>query len=387
MTTLWYVPLAFVPLIVLVFLAARAVPSSPGPFAPTNWVRVGIPVAFWLLYLLVITFAVSSGSRFLAFLDTLPMSLFMLACVLASTVRIRSGSSPRCAACEYDLSGIESTNDPRCPECGSHTARPGAVVTGQPVWHRGRLALLFVLTLPFLVSVLLPFLTTSSFQSQVSRIIPTDSLIKHVSDAGGFTIHQWDILRARTLTPEQRDRLALGLLRRSALQLHAWGDEAKWLIAEAAANRLSPQAQIAVLERFLSPSIEPISPPAPAPVVLAADDMQAWGLAACFPNWSFSAIVGPIRTPSDTRPASSFAIPIDPGPLAAPPNGNYRTPPGPRIIPQTFARGETFTVWFVATPTPFPTAEIIWTDGKPTLPPDAVVFSRTYRSSPDAPAQ
>lgn len=383
--------------IVLVLLAAlflfvattlARIPRNPTA-APPRWIALGVPVAVWLSYLLVISTIIPTGSKLLAFLDALPMSLFMLALVLASTVRIRTGETRRCAACEYDLTGIDPNPEAKCPECGFRFATPGGTVVGQPTWHVGRLALFCLLILPFLASVLLPFVSASSGQSVLSRVLPTNSLIAHVTNARGFTLHQWDILRARSLSPEQHERLALGLLTRTPLSLHAWSDESKWLIAEAAAGRLSGPARTAALGRFLSPSIEPANPPAPTPVVIAADRRQAWGLADVFPNWSFVAILGPVTDAAGqtVRPTATRPLLIDVGPLTAPPPANERTSPGPRLVPDTFPQGLAFTVWFVATPTPLPIGDIAWDQGRPVLPADAVVFSQTFRTSADAPRQ
>jgi len=58
-----------------------------------------------------------------------------LACAVRGIVGARIGDEPHCAACRYDLSGVEMESD-FCPECGAAIGPAGSVVVGKrrPIW-------------------------------------------------------------------------------------------------------------------------------------------------------------------------------------------------------------------------------------------------------------
>jgi len=49
----------------------------------------------------------------------------------------RLGSTPFCRRCGYNLTGLSGS---RCPECGADVTQPGAVLVGERVVRRGRVA-------------------------------------------------------------------------------------------------------------------------------------------------------------------------------------------------------------------------------------------------------
>lgn len=313
------------------------------------WLRVVSAAGMWSVFVLVSMFAIGSGSVLKRGLEALPMAFFAIGLVLAVDARRRHGSTLRCAVCEYDLTGAENS-DPaaaRCPECGSLWDRPGWTVRGERVWSGRAFALAMLLVLPFFVTVLQPVFGGFYMEPAILRLLPTNSVIAEVAGQTGFTMNAWSELNTRSLSPEQRERLALGLLKRNALRLHAWGDEAKWLAAEAAAGRLSLTARVATLKRYVQPVLKPSLPG----TTILADANHAWGLADCFSGWSI------------------FVIPADATDEIPLPNLGDVTKADQAV---ELARITGRSAWLIAEPRVRQAGYVLWSENVPVMAPDAI---------------
>jgi hypothetical protein len=361
-------------------------------FAVSPWRPLLAGVVMLTLFT-TINVMVSSGSVLRAMLGSLPMAMMFASFGVFGQMSKRTGSTKRCAKCEYDLSGVidESPADSqaRCPECGSQWSKPGGTVVGDKRWSRLGVAFACLLLLPLLASLTLPFIVGfQSLSGPLMKIMPTGSLIKHVTSVRGFRMDEWAELRKRTLTDDQRETLVRGLLTRDALQLHAWGDEAKWIVAEFATGTLTAETKSAVLERFLgvkwlSPaevartqSLAPASgQPAIAEWHIVADG--AWGLGGCFTGGSCFLVVSDIVGVSGTvlLPASQTEIPVDLATRSQPPAKSTWTSSSPldqslRVRTQGTLRA---TVWIIVEPRARGPQPVVWNNGTPATAADAIV--------------
>jgi hypothetical protein len=342
-------------------------------FFQNRWQPIVFAVFVWSIYTVVAVVIRSPGSTLRALLESLPIGLFMIGVTLIGLIRARQGTTLRCARCDYDLAGVEGT----CPECGSAWNQTSGTIRGTRAWSPRLLLIAVPFMLPFLATMILPFVGGPLLtQKLVARALPTGSLIADAAHTRGFTMDTWTELRRRTLTPEQRETLAQGLLTRDALRLHAWGDEAKWLVAEFAAGRLSLETQRAMLARYVPLTLAPES--ASGTTVLGLAPESAWGLSGAFAGWSIFIVRGPAINPLrlEVAPAHPDEIALDQTIVATPPSVSLRRAffgtelfktTGP-IPPDT-----TLTLWLFAEPRQRAAQPVTWTDSAPLTAPDALV--------------
>jgi len=184
----------------------------PTPPVHKLWRSVIIGAAM-LVVLTAMPLVLSPGSSVLiAMLGAVPMSLMFVAMGLFAQVKQRRGNAPRCAACEYDLSGTrdsapsaQSQDDTKCPECGASCSKPSAVVYGERVWSRRALVIACLLLVPLLVKFATPmifgFISTGAF---FVSLMPTGSLLKQVAYSKSFRMAEW-----AELDPKERERARL----------------------------------------------------------------------------------------------------------------------------------------------------------------------------------
>jgi hypothetical protein len=209
----------------------------------------------FLVFMLIVPRLITGrgGSWLLGAIPHLPMAIGFVGFALLGRVLIRRGVIPRCAACEYDLSGPPEGGYDLCPECGARLRTTGAVVQGKRVIHRGLLTAGLVLAItPFLwfaVALRAP-LTSMSWYLPFA---PTGSLIAEVTAAPrGFTMEEWAELAKRTLTQAQSHRLARGLI--DLRRQRGYSDPAAegWLERYALAGAMAPDLR----ERYYSEMID-----------------------------------------------------------------------------------------------------------------------------------
>ncbi|KAA0213301.1 MAG: hypothetical protein DYG94_11800 [Leptolyngbya sp. PLA3] len=117
----------------------------------------------------------------------------------------RAGSAPHCSRCGYEFDDELE----RCPECGADWKRRGGVVEGR--LHRSRtLVSTGVALLALGVLLTIRPLLGQAF----SRLVPTRFLIAQASGRDTWSPSDWSELMSRTLSREQEQRLADGLLDR-----------------------------------------------------------------------------------------------------------------------------------------------------------------------------
>lgn len=362
-------------------------PAAPAPntaprgrllilYRESRWAKLAIAVVVWTAFLVFVSFGVGPGSKLKRAVENAPMSCMAIGIMLATDARRRRGTTPRCAACDYDLSGAATDDAPpdaRCPECGSLWNRSGMTVRGERVWSGRLFALAALLTLPFIAFTLIPLATGRFYTTRaVVAILPTGSLIEEVSRSRSFRNDAWAELAGRTLSATQHARLVRQLLERDALSLHAWSDEAKWLIAESAAGRMPPEEQGLMLRRFVGLKLQrQLSGPRDEWTVMREG---AWGLAGAFNGWTLFAAVGEVKDASGAtvQPPASDEIPLDLAKLAAPPTNytNYAVPAWPGVWRGS---GVSATVWLIAEPGARAAGPIEWLNGAPKVEPGAVV--------------
>ena len=322
------------------------------------------------------------GSVLVAMIGALPMAGMFTSFSVLSISRKRRGKTVRCAACEYDLSGIQIEGggpDPhaRCPECGGDLGKRGGTVLGEKVWSRGAIVIAVLLLIPILATFIVPaFAGYNAINKVTARILPTGSLIRQISCTKGFRMDEWAELRTRTLTPEQCDTLAAGLLTRDALQLHAWSDEAKWLVAEFAAGRLSPESHRKVLARYVDIELFPIDPV--GTMSIRPTPAQAWGMQGCFAGWTIFAVRGPVLDASNQEIAPSTPDEIEIGQAElGTPSIEFSGPSSPRTkldtIFGTIPPGGHLSVWIIAEPRVRSSQPVVWNNGVPATAADAIV--------------
>ena len=128
-------------------------------YRESRWAKLAFSAVIWTAFLVFVTFSVGPGSKLKRALENAPMACLAVGLMLATDARRRRGTTPRCAACDYDLSGA-ATDDPppdaRCPECGSLWNRPGMTVRGERVWSWRVFAIACLLALPFIAFTIIP---------------------------------------------------------------------------------------------------------------------------------------------------------------------------------------------------------------------------------------
>jgi hypothetical protein len=368
----------------MVFLALAAIlvqrsMDSTNPrllrFLKSPWQPIVFAVGVWSIYTIAAAIIRTPGSTLRAVIDSLPMGLFMVGFTLLAQIRARRGTLRRCARCDYDLTGTAADSG-TCPECGSTWDTISGTVKGTRAWSPRIFLVAIPLMLPVLATFILPFVGGPLLtQKLVARILPTGSLIADASYARGFTMDTWAELNRRTLTAEQRETLARGLLTRDALRLHAWGDEAKWLRAEFTAGRLSLETQRAVLARLV-PLI--LVPDATGTSLVGIAPESAWGLADAFVGWSIFVVRGPAINPLriEVAPPHPDEVVVDRALVDAPPSVSVRRAVfGTDLLKHTgpVPADATLTLWLIAEPRERAAQQVIWTDGTPMTAPDALV--------------
>lgn len=346
----------------------------------SRWFRLSGAVVVWSLFLVLVSFLNGPGSKLKQALDSAPMAFFAVGLALASDARRRRGTTLRCASCDYDLTGaapgVETApgeHEARCPECGSAWGRRGMTVRGERLWSWRAFAVAALFTLPFFAYTLVP-LATGRFavRRSILALLPTSSLIEEVTRSRGFTMDDWAELSTRTLSPAQHTRLVRGLMDLDALSLHAWSDPAKWLTAENAAGRLTPEERGLVLRRFMGLKLQRL-------LTGARDQWMvirrgAGDLDGAFTGWSIFAAVGPVKNAAGAtvEPPNAAEILLRAAELAAPP-ANVGSSSGPAWTGVWRGYGLSASVWLIAEPRARAAGPIEWANGEPKVADDAVV--------------
>jgi hypothetical protein len=373
---------------ILLAITGQRLMDSKNPrflrYLQNPWQPIFFAVVVWSIYTIAVVIIRSPGSTLRAVIESLPMGLFMVGFTLVGQIRARQGSVRRCARCDYDLSGAAADSG-TCPECGSTWDNVSGTVKGTRAWSPRLLLIAIPFMLPMLATFLIPLFGGVLYtQKLVARILPTDSLIADAARVRGFTMDVWDELRRRTLTPEQRETLAQGLLTRDALRLHAGGDEAKWLVAEFTAGRLSLETQRAMLARFVPLALAPDAATGTSVVGVAPE--SAWGLADAFLGWSIFIVRGPAINPLriEVSPPHPDEVALDRSLVAIPPSVSVRRAVfGADILMHTgpIPADTTLTLWLIAEPRTRAAQPVVWTDGTPMTAPDALVVRLDLRAS------
>ncbi len=205
--------------VALVIVLIIAIPFSRWLHSPWNATRAGAFFrsargrVIWGLCLATLFLAAmyairGRGSLVAAFAQHAPMATMFAGFGFIGAGRTREGTTPRCAKCEYDLSGAPDRADPadKCPECGALFRKGRGMVTGTKTTHPRLIAAGVVL-------IAVPFIFLAITLGWYVPYLPTASLIAEVSGAPrGFTMDEWTELGTRTLTPTQETTLARGLL-------------------------------------------------------------------------------------------------------------------------------------------------------------------------------
>lgn len=317
-------------------------------------------VVIWVLFMIVPyrkSLGLSAGTMVVIF-QVLPSALASVGAVIIASSRQRRGLGLRCTDCDYPLQGLTLDRSCRpCPECGRGLTDHSGTSRGVRAWNVrlisvGAAVVLLGLGIP--LSSLLP--PGYQIRPMILAITPTSTLIDHVGNSKNFLLEEWAELRTRTLSDQESEHLALTLLEhRDALQLHAWSDDSKWLIAQAAAGRLSRKATEAALRRFVSPAFES----GIGTSRLWTSQLQAWGIADCFAGNDLWLIVD-----SDSGRGSLSAAPAA---LGVTPS-TFTNRPGFALTADTFTPQTTrVTLWVFLTPKGTPAVEVNWSGSSPTL--------------------
>lgn len=312
----------------------------------------------WTVYLLIVSAVISKGSIILNAANHLPNTLLMIGASGIGLMRFLKGNTLRCAKCRYSLEGLgEDGGAQVCPECGSAWNEKSGVVRGDSATNVRQIVVSLALMLTGIIAITSTVMWHASLSTKV--ILPLASntmLIDHVTRSNSFVMYEWDELRKRTLTASESNALALGLLTRNPLSLHAWSEATKWLIAEANAGRLSAEAHRAMVARFVSPAVTSNG----SSVEIWSTTNQAWGLAGAFASVDLWLVVGqPVAGAQPVRAPSALGTP----PASA------TTPTPVQLTPDALPAGATnATLWVIAMPTGTTTVNITWNpDGTPSV--------------------
>lgn len=325
-----------------------------------------IATAIWTVYLLIVSAVISSGSVILNAANHVPNTLMMIGISGIGLMGFLKGTAPRCAKCRYSLEGLGEESGSVagggggahvCPECGSAWNEKSGVVRGDPVINVRQIVVSSVLMLIGIGTMISSLVWHASLATKVILPLASNSmLIGHVTRSNTFVMYEWDELRKRTLTASESDALALGLLTRKPLSLHAWSDATKWLIAEANAGRLTAEAHRAMVARFVSPAVTSNG----SSVEIWSTTNQAWGLAGAFASVDLWLVVG--QPVAGGRPVRASAA------LGTPP-ASATTPTPVQLTPDVLAPGAaTATLWVIAMPKGTTAVSVAWNpDGTPSV--------------------
>lgn len=168
--------------------------------------------------------------------------------LIGAGVMRRVGESVHCAGCEYEYA---ADGPERCPECGSLWHRRGGTVKG-----RRERSLALICSGVGVLALSLLMMLQPTFGLSAAPLLPTRVLIADASAGqSGLARHRqssWAELISRTLSAEEREELARGLL---DLRLRAVGLETgpnQWLETEV----LNQTIGAALRERFAAELIE-----------------------------------------------------------------------------------------------------------------------------------
>lgn len=237
-----------------------------------------------------------------------------------------------------------------------------------------RAAVAMLLLAPFAAFSILTFAGRPVLASIVDGVLPTDSLVAEVTGQESFTRDAWAELRTRELTVVQTAALVDGLCARDAAALHAGSDAAAWLVAEAAAGRLTSDQRRALLVRWVGLGFTKVFD---VPTLVRD---TARGLAGAFPGWSVTLVRGEVRPPA-AEPANSdhAAVVLTANELATVRSGAWGSDslPVPELGPWPKAPFHA-TIWLIGEPLPA-AVPLRWrADGSPDASPDALVQRLTF---------
>ncbi|MCC7388952.1 MAG: hypothetical protein IT431_09305 [Phycisphaerales bacterium] len=131
---------------------------------------------------------------------TLAFGVVLLARGLRGT---RSGQSPHCARCDFDLTGLDAARagvPARCPECGSPTDARRAVILGD---RRGQPGSLWSGAVLLAFSVSVPFYLLTGPRMNWFAVVPTGALIGWADSSGNRTANSaaTELLRRHAAEP------------------------------------------------------------------------------------------------------------------------------------------------------------------------------------------
>lgn len=145
----------------------------------------------------------------------------------------RKGRSARCSECEYmspPLGGLPEV----CPECGADWSQVGGLVKGERIRTTKHVVAGVTCIAIGAMLMFTPFFGATWKYS----LLPTSSLIKNITNTGGFTYDEWIVLNTRTLSPTQSLNLATGLLDKRVSRGHFSNDADDWFVARITAGTL-----------------------------------------------------------------------------------------------------------------------------------------------------
>lgn len=212
--------------VALIIVPIIAIPFSRWLHSPWNKTRAGaffqsargrVISGFCLaaLFLALMYTIRGRGSPVAALAQNAPMAAMFAGFGLVGAGRTRDGNTPRCAKCEYDLSGAPEPADPadKCPECGALFRERRGIATGTKTTHPRLIVAGVLLIAVQFIYLALAMRSPRTVMAWYVPYLPTSSLIAEVSGAPrGFTMDEWAELSTRALTPPQQARLAEGLI-------------------------------------------------------------------------------------------------------------------------------------------------------------------------------
>ncbi|MEZ6233545.1 MAG: hypothetical protein R3B68_05090 [Phycisphaerales bacterium] len=210
-----------------------AIARKAGRLHPPRW--------GWLLVVFVLTVGI-----WLILLGWIPSSMAIMLVMLHMPLigvmfmptGLRQGNELRCAKCQFEYAYEAPGSPPApdyCSECGQRWHDRHGLVRGRtarPTWGSGAFAVVLVALLLGLGVLRTPML----------GLFPTGTLIRQVTAPNaGFVMDEWKELNTRTLSSDQRLRLARGLLDLRLAEQSLPAEADAWLDAEIVAGRLPPE--------------------------------------------------------------------------------------------------------------------------------------------------